>query len=56
MKKIQQYGPECMLSAGMALISLGVGAIYWPAGLITAGMCLALVGYLMARAKPTVKD
>lgn len=34
--------------AGMACISAGCAAIWWPIGLISAGICLFLIGLAAA--------
>ncbi|MDD2728182.1 hypothetical protein [Malikia sp.] len=37
-------------SIGFLLLVIGVGAIYWPAGLIIAGLFLLAWSFLVARA------
>lgn len=37
---VAAYATELMMTAGAALVSLGTGMIYFPAGIITAGVML----------------
>lgn len=37
---VAAYATELMMTAGAALVSLGAGMIYFPAGIITAGVML----------------
>lgn len=42
------YLSDALLAAGAAAISIGIGCIYWPAGIIAAGLFLMTVGGLYA--------
>ena len=37
-----------LAASGAAVVSLGVGFIFWPAGLVCAGVELVLAGYVAA--------
>lgn len=37
---VAAYATELMMTAGAILVSLGAGMIYFPAGIITAGVML----------------
>lgn len=37
---VAAYATELMMTAGAVLVSLGTGMIYFPAGIITAGVML----------------
>ncbi len=37
---VAAYATELMMTAGAVLVSLGAGMIYFPAGIITAGVML----------------
>tara|TARA_Y100000114_G_scaffold67646_1_gene61998 strand:- start:12918 stop:13070 length:153 start_codon:yes stop_codon:yes gene_type:complete len=39
--------PSILQIIGLLAIVLGVGFIYWPAGLIVAGLSCALMGFLL---------
>lgn len=35
-------------AVGLVAVAVGVGVIYWPAGIITGGVCCVLWGLAMA--------
>jgi hypothetical protein len=40
---------DCLLIIGVLLLVAGTGAIYWPAGLILAGLLCLLFAFLIER-------
>lgn len=46
---LSRWGADLLLTAGAALVSVGVGWIYPPAGLIAAGALLIAGGVLWAK-------
>lgn len=43
-----KYLSDALLTAGAAAMSIGIGCIYWPAGIIAAGTFLMAGGVLLA--------
>lgn len=43
-----KYLSDALLASGALAISAGVGCIYWPAGIIAAGVFLLTAGVLVA--------
>jgi hypothetical protein len=55
LKFIKENIPETLLITGFIVVSLGVGMISLPAGVITAGICITALSYLLARSAQTSK-
>ena len=45
----RRWGSDLLLSLGALLLSVGMGCVYFPAGLIAAGMLLIAGGVLAAK-------
>lgn len=41
---------------GLGLVVAGVSVVFWPAGLIVAGLGLGALGWLLAPTPPPVED
>lgn len=44
-----RWGADCLLAAGALLVSVGIGWVYPPAGVIAGGVLLIAGGVLWAR-------
>lgn len=49
---IVAHTPDLLWTAGLALVAVGVGLIYVPAGLIVGGLALCFTGYAAAGGDP----
>ncbi len=49
MKKLNAWVETVLLGMGAGAVSVGVGLIYFPAGIIAAGTFAILAGILMAK-------
>lgn len=47
-------GSDWFGAIGLALVSVGVGCIYWPAGVICAGLSFLLLAWVSAQAAKAV--
>lgn len=45
---VERDGPDALMVAGASVVSFGVGMIYQPAGVITAGLFLLAAGVAWA--------
>jgi len=43
-----KYLSDALLASGAAAVSIGIGCIYWPAGIIAVGAFLIVTGVLIA--------